>query len=69
MSDCFTEQNGVKHGGVRSPLFFPVYIDELLCKLKQSGCGRTIAHIYYGAFGYADDISLASPTIYGLKQM
>ncbi len=24
---------------------------------------------YCGAFGYADDISLASPTSYGLKQM
>ncbi len=69
MSDCFTAQNGVKQSGVLSPLLFAVYIDDLLCKLKQAGYGCTIGHIYCVAFGYADDISLASPTIYGLKQM
>ena len=59
----------IKQGGVLSPLLFAVYIDELLRKLQHSGYGCTIGHIYPGAFGYADDISLASPTIYGLKQM
>ena len=46
MSDCFTTQNGVKQGGVLSPLLFAVYIDELLCKLKQSGYGcTTVVHL------------------------
>ncbi len=39
MSDHFTAQNRVKQGGVLSPHLFLVYIDELLCTLKQSGYG------------------------------
>ncbi len=68
MSDHCTAHNGVSQGSVLSPLLFTVYIDELLCKLKKSGDGRTIAHIYCGGFGYADDILLASPNVYDLKQ-
>ena len=32
-SDYFTAQNGVKQGGVLSPILFCIYIDELLIKL------------------------------------
>ena len=28
-----------------------------------------IGHVYCGAFGYADDVALASPSMYGLKKM
>ncbi len=40
-----------------------VYMDyELLIRLKKSGLGCYIGHIFVGAFGYADDVSLLSPT-------
>ena len=38
-SMSFDVQNGVKHGGVLSPLLFSIYMDELLCKLERSGLG------------------------------
>ena len=31
--------NGVKQGGVLSPVHFTVYMDELLVRLVKSGCG------------------------------
>ena len=38
-SDSFGISNGVKQGGVISPLLFSLYIDELFLLLKESGMG------------------------------
>ena len=72
-NDCksakFNVTNGVRQGGVLSPLLFSVYIDELLEKLKASGIGCYIGYQYVGALGYADDIILLCPSVAGLKKM
>ena len=38
-SAYFTAVNGVKQGGVLSPVLFCLYIDDLLIKLSRSGVG------------------------------
>ena len=48
--------NGVKQGGVISPIFFSLYIDPLLDRLCMSGFGCHIKGVYMGALSYADDI-------------
>ena len=68
-SESFGCLNGVKQGGVLSPILFTVYIDELLLKLRSSGFGCYIDDTFVGPLGYADDVTLMSPSIRGLKQM
>ena len=59
-SKYFPTTNGVKQGGVLlSQILFSVYIDELLTRLKHSGYGCMVGHVYCGAFAYADDMGKA----------
>ena len=69
LSQPFSVTNGVRQGGVLSPLFFSIYIDDLLVKLKESGLGCHIGNYYFGALGYADDLILVCPTKEGLRKM
>ena len=68
-SASFPISNGVKQGGVISPLLFSLYVDELFLLLKKSGLGCHVGSTYAGAFGYADDIALIAPSLSSLKQM
>jgi hypothetical protein len=72
-SDYYSEpcnvSNGVKQGGVLSPILFCVYTDELLLRLQKSGFGCYIGHIFFGAFAYADDVILLAPTKTSLYKM
>ena len=61
--------NGVRQGAVLSPTLFSIYIDELFLILKHSGFGCFVNDIFYGIMGYADDLVLLSPSIYGLQRM
>ena len=69
VSSEFLVTNGVRQGGVLSPLLFGIYVDELLEKLKNSGIGCYLGHHFVGALGYADDIVLLCPTVAGLRKM
>lgn len=69
LSEEFAVTNGVRQGGILSPILFIVYIDELLQKLRDSGYGCYIGPHFTGALAYADDIVLISPTKKGLKTM
>ena len=68
-SSSFSVSNGVKQGGIISPILYCIYIDDLLLKLKHSGYGCTMGYNYCGALGYADDLILLSPTVSLMKLM
>ena len=69
LSDIFTVSNGVKQGGVLSPLLFSMYLDDLLIQLRQLGMGCHINGLYTGAFIYADDITLIAPSRTSMTMM
>ena len=68
-SEMFTVSNGVRQGGILSPLFCNVYMDglsDILCK-TECGCtmgGRMINHLMY-----ADDVVILSPSAKGLQRL
>ena len=68
-SFCFTPQNGVRQGGILSPLLFNLYIDKLINELKNRGIGCYMGHYFGGAIAYADDLTLLSPSRSGLQCM
>ena len=51
-----------------SPLLFNIYLDELLIGLRSCGYGARIGHMYIGSVAYADDVTLLSPTLHGMKE-
>ena len=69
MSRDVNVKNGIKQGGVLSPILFSIYTDELLQRLKRSGYGCYIGTTFLGALAYADDIVIISPTRYGLRKL
>ena len=68
-SDPRQVQNGVRQGGVMSPLLFSVYMDELLIRLKNCGVGCYVGNQFMGAVAYADDVSILAPNVASLRQL
>lgn len=65
----FEVSNGVKQGGVLSPILFGIYIDELLSRLRVSGYGCYIGDVFHGAMAYADDIIMLAPAVTAVNKM
>ena len=57
----FTVSNGVKQGGVLSPILFAIYTDGLLKRLEETGVGCHMGSRFAGSLAYADDITLLAP--------
>jgi hypothetical protein len=68
-SDRFSIKNGVKQGGILSPVLFCIYFDGLLCKLSKAGIGCFIGNFFVGALAYADDLVLLAPTPHAMRAM
>ena len=69
VSTPFSVSNGVRQGGVLSPVLFTVYMDILLNMLKDCGVGCYWDGEFVGTLGYADDIILLAPCPSALRLM
>ena len=66
-SERFKIKNGVKQGGVMSPLLFTLYVDMLIGSIRKSNLGCYIGNVCSAAFVYADDIVLLAASVTDLK--
>ena len=68
-TSSFKVCNGVKQGGVLSPILYAVYVDSLFGRLEQSGVGCHIGGHFVGALDYADDVTLVAPSRSGIRTL
>ena len=65
----FSTINGIRQGGVASPILFTLYMEELIKKLEEKEVGCHIGREYFGCLVYADDVTLLAPTASALQKM
>jgi hypothetical protein len=68
-SERFSVRNGVKQGGILSPVLFCIYFDGLLSELSKAGIGCFMGSFFVGALAYADDLVLLAPTPHAMRLM
>ena len=68
-SSPFSVSNGVKHGGILSPILFNVIIDDLSVSLNSCNIGRRIENIFLNHLCYADDLCLTSLSSTGMQKL
>ena len=69
MDSVIVPVNGVKQGGILSPLFFNVYLDNLSSQLSAQYIGCSAGDVVVNHMLYADDIALFAPSATGLQQL
>ena len=69
VSDWFAVTAGVRQGGVLSPNFYCIYVDDLVQILKNSHAGCYHLDIFAAAILYADDMAILAPSIRGISSL
>ena len=68
-SDSFNVPLGTKQGGISSPKFFALYVDDLVKRLRNSGVGCHMINLFVGCILFADDLALLAPSRAALQKM
>lgn len=69
MSDWFIIEAGVRQGGVLSPIFYCLYVDDLVDILCAIGIGCYLAKTFLSILLYADDMAPLAPSLKGLQTL
>ena len=68
-SPDFLVGNGVKQGGIISPILFNIYMDDVIMHLNSSGIGDYLGTSFINHLCYADDLCLISLSSSGMQQL
>ena len=58
---------GVRQGGVLSPVFYCLYVDDLVEILSSMKIGCHLKDMFLSILLYADDMALIAPSLKGLN--
>ena len=65
-SEWFCVKAGVRQGGILSPDFYCLYVEDLIAILKSKNVGCYILNVFLAALIYADDMAILAPSVKGL---
>ena len=68
-SDWFALKAGVRQGGILSPDFYCIYVDELVEILSRMHIGCRLKNVFLSILLYADDMALVAPSLRGLQRL
>ena len=68
-SEEFPIPLGMKQGGILSPKFFSIYIDDLIKLLRKKGIGCHVLEMFVACILFADDMALMAPSRSALQKM
>lgn len=68
-SSSFKVSNGVRQGGILSPLLFSIYMDNLSTLLNNSKVGCFYNGFLYNHLVYADDTAIFAPSARALQSL
>ena len=68
-SEWFCIEAGVRQGGVLSPDFYCIYVDDLVEIVTRAGIGCHLRNMFLSILLYADDMALVSPSLRGLQNL
>ena len=66
-SEWFSILAGVRQGGVLSPDFYCLYVDDLASILTRLNVGCHVRDVFVSILLYADDMALLAPSLRGLQ--
>ena len=69
LSNAFTVSNGVRQGGILSPLLFNFYMNNLSSQLNNVYAGCCCASKIVNHLMYADDLVVFAPSAKGLQKL
>ena len=69
VSSAFTVSNGIRQGGLISPILYNVYTDSLNTQLHRAKIGCHIAGECINHVAYADDMVLLAPSAKALQSL
>ena len=68
-SNNFLVHNGVRQGGILSPLLYNFYVNEMSANLNKISAGCCINNVLINHLMYADDVVLMAPSAKGLQKL
>ena len=69
LGEWFTIMAGVRQGGILSPKFYSLYVDDLVGILAAAGIGCHVKNMFLSILLYADDMCLVAPSLKGLQRL